>query len=103
EGTPNPPRSPSSPTISLHWCDDESPRSKKGRGHCIHDPDLNCSPLSIRTNYSPNATVLPDSPRNASSTKAQSVLDTIYQQRKVHDTVQPDATAHSQQRLPFDT
>lgn len=103
EGTPNPPRSPSSPTISLDWCDDESPRSKKGRGHCIHDPDPNCSPLSIRTNYSPSTTILPDSPRNASSTKAQSVLDTIYQQRKVHDTVQPEAMAHSQHRLPFDT
>lgn len=101
ESASNPPRSPSSPTTSLDWCDDESPRSKKDRGKGGHDSDQNSSPLSIKTNYSPSTTS--GRARSASSTKVQSVLDTIYQQRKVHGSIQPEAKSHSQQRLPFDT
>ncbi|KAK2760973.1 hypothetical protein FQN54_002215 [Arachnomyces sp. PD_36] len=101
QNTPNPPRSPPSPTINLDWCDDESPRGKNGRGENIYDSAPNRSPLSIRTNYSPGSP--PDRVRSLSSAKAQSVLDTIYQQRKVDNAAQTEIQAHPQQRLPFDT
>ena len=98
----NPPRSPSSPTLNLDWCDEESPRSKKGKRQGSHDSDLARSPLSVRTNPSPNTTP-PRRPRSGSSAKVKSVLETIYQQRRAQDPVQIDTHTHPQQRLPFDT
>ncbi|KAK2788937.1 hypothetical protein FQN52_006470 [Onygenales sp. PD_12] len=93
---------PTSPTFSAEDLDDDffSTIHTKTQTSAVKS-DKSRSPLSERTNSSPNTTPPPRA-RTDSSVKAKFVLDTIHQQRGRHDPIYVD-TIDSQQKLPFDT
>ncbi|KAL4899161.1 hypothetical protein BDW74DRAFT_163995 [Aspergillus multicolor] len=97
ENNESPPRSPSSLTFSF----DES----EGESSQLNDPWKRISGDSWRASLSENSSLrpTPSVTEHTEPTKANSVLDLIYQQRLSHD----PATIHSNlprsKKLPFDT
>ncbi|KAK2802950.1 hypothetical protein FQN50_007195 [Emmonsiellopsis sp. PD_5] len=93
---------PTSPAFSAEDLDDDffSTTHTKTQTSAVRS-EKSRSPLSERTNSSPNTTPPPRA-RTDSSVKAKFVLDTIHQQRGRHDPIYVD-TIDSQQKLPFDT
>ncbi|KAL4783230.1 hypothetical protein BJX76DRAFT_330380 [Aspergillus varians] len=99
ENNQSPPRSPSSLTFSF----DES----EGESSQLNDPWKRVSGDSWRASLSENSSTRPTtSPcpdQMVLSTKANSVLDLIYQQRLSHDPTTINAHLPRSKKLPFDT
>jgi hypothetical protein len=95
----SPPRSPSSLTFSF----DDS----EGESSNMNDPWKRVSGDSWRASLSENSstrlTTSPSPDQPVLSTKANSVLDLIYQQRLPHDPTSIDSHLPRSKKLPFDT
>lgn len=94
---------PPSPTFSVEDSDDDFfsnglTKDQSGRTN----NDTRRSPLSEKIN--PNASTTPPArPRTDSSLKAKFVLDTIHQQRGLHDPAYLESSIDPHKKLPFDT
>ncbi|OAX78479.1 hypothetical protein ACJ72_07213, partial [Emergomyces africanus] len=95
--------SPPSPTFSVEDSDDDffsHGITKDQSGRTNNDPRR--SPLSEKIN--PNPSISPPArPRTDSSLKAKFVLDTIHQQRGLHDPMYLESSIDPHKKLPFDT
>ena len=110
-----PPRSPHSPSFDFDTFDEDSPSIRSRRKSVIPPPkeerigagnDSPLSQLSSRPSQDLSGVDTPtrptSRPRNDSSAKAKSVLETIHQQRSHYDAALLDAP-FAQKKLPFDT